>query len=106
MSLMKFAVVLQKDEDSEYGVTVPDVPRCFSAGTTVTEALESVEQALAFHLEGLVVDGEEPPSPTCIDEHRNNPDYAGGVWAVVEIDITPYFGKAVQLNATLRERSA
>lgn len=101
--MMKFAVVLHKDEDSEYGVIVPDVPGFFSAGTTVTEALESVEQALAFHFEGLVVDGEVLPNPKCIDEHMNNPDYAGGVWAVVEIDITPYFGKSVRFNATLPE---
>ncbi|MBN0609850.1 type II toxin-antitoxin system HicB family antitoxin, partial [Pseudomonas aeruginosa] len=29
---MKFPVVLHKDPDSDYGVTVPDVPGCFSAG--------------------------------------------------------------------------
>ena len=32
---MKFPVVLHKDADSEYGVTVPDVPGCFSAGAAV-----------------------------------------------------------------------
>jgi len=31
---MKFPVVLHKDADSEFSVTVPDVPGCFSAGST------------------------------------------------------------------------
>ena len=35
---MKYPVVLHKDEDSDYGVTVPDVPGCFSAGETIDEA--------------------------------------------------------------------
>ncbi|WP_206360356.1 type II toxin-antitoxin system HicB family antitoxin, partial [Pseudomonas viridiflava] len=41
---MKFTVVLHKDADSDYGVTVPDVPGCFSAGSSVSEALESVKE--------------------------------------------------------------
>ncbi len=100
---MKFAVVLHKDADSEYGVTVPDVPGCFSAGDTVAEALESVEQALALHFEGLVIDGEPLPMAGEIDRHVVNPDFAGGLWAFVEIDVTPYFGKSVRFNATLPE---
>ncbi len=51
---MKFPVVLHKDPDSDYGVTVPDVPGCFSAGATVAEALDNVLEALTLHFEGLV----------------------------------------------------
>lgn len=32
-----------------------------------------------------------------------NPDFEGGVWAVVDFDVTPYLGKAVRFNATLPE---
>ncbi|NBA96341.1 type II toxin-antitoxin system HicB family antitoxin [Pseudomonas sp. R5(2019)] len=101
---MKFPVVLHKDPDCAYGVTVPDVPGCFSAGETVTEALESVQEALALHFEGLVVDGVALPQPSEVDAHLDNPDYADGIWAVVEFDVTPYLGKAVRFNATLPER--
>ena len=44
---MKYSVVLHKDVGSEYGVTVPDLPGCFSAGQTFEEALESVKEAIA-----------------------------------------------------------
>jgi len=100
---MKFPVVLHKDADSDYGVTVPDVPGCFSAGATVSEALENAQEALAFHFEGLVADGDALPQAQEVDVHLVNPDYAGGVWAVVDFDVTPYLGKAVRFNATLPE---
>ncbi|UXY51996.1 type II toxin-antitoxin system HicB family antitoxin [Pseudomonas tohonis] len=100
---MKFPIVLHKDPDSDYGVTVPDVPGCFSAGATVAEALENVKEALALHFEGLVADGETLPQAQQIDVYIGNPDFAGGVWAVVEFDVTPYLGKAVRFNATLPE---
>jgi predicted RNase H-like HicB family nuclease len=100
---MKFPVVLHKDADSDYGVTVPDVPGCFSAGATVSEALENVKEALALHFEGLVADGDALPQAHEVDVYMADPDYAGGVWAVVEFDVTPYLGKSVRFNATLPE---
>lgn len=101
---MKFPVVLHKDADSGYGVVVPDVPGCFSAGQTAAQAFENVKEALSLHYEGLVADGEPLPQVQEIDAHIDNPDYAGGVWGVVDFDITPYFGKAVRFNATLPEQ--
>lgn len=100
---MKFPVVLHKDTDSDFGVTVPDVPGCFSAGATVSQALENAQEALALHFEGLVADGAKLPQAQEIDVHLVNPDYAGGVWAVVDFDVTPYLGKSVRFNASLPE---
>ncbi|HEK1685832.1 TPA: type II toxin-antitoxin system HicB family antitoxin [Pseudomonas putida] len=100
---MKFPVVLHKDKDSDYGVTVPDVPGCFSAGVTAAQALDNVQEALALHFEGLVADDEPLPQAQEIDVHVANPDLAGGIWAVVDFDVTPYLGKAVRFNATLPE---
>ena len=100
---MKFPVVIHKDADSDFSVTVPDVPGCFSAGTTFSEALENVHEALALHLEGLVADDEALPQGQEVDAHLGNPDYADGVWAVVDVDLTPYLGKSVRFNASLPE---
>ena len=36
---MKYPVVIHKDENSDYEVTFPDLPGCFSAGDTIEEAL-------------------------------------------------------------------
>jgi predicted RNase H-like HicB family nuclease len=101
---MKFPVVLHKDTDSDYGVIVPDIPGCFSAGVTLAQALDSVKEALALHCEGLVIDGEPLPQAQDIEAHLDNPEFSGGVWAIVEFDVAPYFGKAVRFNATLPEQ--
>ena len=54
---MQYSVVVHKDVGSDFGVTVPDLPGCFSAGQTFVEALESVKEAISCHLEGLLMDG-------------------------------------------------
>ena len=40
---MQYPVVIHKDPDTDYGVTVPDLPGCFTAGDTVDQALEQLE---------------------------------------------------------------
>jgi len=100
---MKFPVVVHKDAGSDYSVAVPDVPGCFSAGGTFSEALDNVREALALHLEGLVADQEPLPQALEVDAHLDNPDFAGGVWAIVDFDLTPYLGKSVRFNASLPE---
>ncbi|MFO1419363.1 MAG: type II toxin-antitoxin system HicB family antitoxin [Candidatus Competibacteraceae bacterium] len=35
------------------------------------------------------------------DTHRANPDFAGRVWAVVEVPVKRYFGPAEKINITL-----
>ncbi len=87
-----------KDPDSDYGVTVPDLPGCFSAGETLDEALQEVTKAIECHLEGLLMDGESIPMPHSIEYHQNDPDYAGGVWAIVSIDLAKLSGKTMRVN--------
>lgn len=55
---MHYPVVIHKDTESDDGVTVPDLPGCFSAGETLDEALQEVVEAIECHLEGLLADGE------------------------------------------------
>ncbi|MDP0125137.1 type II toxin-antitoxin system HicB family antitoxin, partial [Glaesserella parasuis] len=91
------------DETHAYGVIVPDIPGCFSAGDTLEEAYQNVKEAIVFHLEGLVEDGEEIPMPTSIDNHRKNPDFAeyDFFFGFVDVDISHLLGKAERINITL-----
>lgn len=98
---MHYPVVIHHDDGSAYGVTVPDISGCFSAGDTVEEALENTKAAIQSHLEILAEDGIIAPVSTSIDNHYNNQDYQGGTWAFVEVDITPYMGQARKVNVTL-----
>ena len=101
---MRYPVVVHKDPNSDYGVTVPDLPGCFSAGETLDEALQEVVEAIEAHLEGMLIDGEPIPTPQSVEHHQSNPDYADGVWALVSIDLAKLSGKTKRVNVTLPER--
>jgi predicted RNase H-like HicB family nuclease len=81
---MNYPVVIHKDKDSDYGVTVPDLPGCFSAGETMEEALENAHEAILCHAEGLMADGEPVPSPTSIENHKKNADYGDNCFAFIK----------------------
>lgn len=91
------------DETHAFGVIVPDIPGCFSAGDTLEEAYANAKEAIKFHLEGLAEDGEEIPMPTSIDNHRQNPDFTeyDMFFGFVDVDITHLLGKAEKINITM-----
>lgn len=102
---VRYPVVIHREKGSDYGVGVPDLPGCFSAGRTMQGALESAREAVATHIEGMLLDSERVPPPTSIDAHQGNPDYAGGVWALVPVDLGKLSGRAKRINITLPERA-
>ena len=83
---MRYAVVIHKDVASAYGVTVPDLPGCFSSGDTFGEAVESAHEAISFHLEGLLMDGEAIPARESLETHQASEHYKGGIWTFVNVD--------------------
>ncbi|MBK1642560.1 hypothetical protein CKO12_11865 [Chromatium okenii] len=98
---MRFLVVLHTDDGVRFGVIVPDLPGCFSSGDTFDEALDSVLEAIDLHLEGIIEDGGEIPLSKPIAEHLANPDFAGWIWAAVDVPVERYFGPPETLNITL-----
>lgn len=101
---MKYPVVLHKDNDSDYGVTFPDLQGCFSAGASIEEAMAMAQEAAECHIEGLLMDSESVPIATSIEKHKNNPDYKDGIWALIEIDLSKLSLKSRRINITLPER--
>ncbi len=101
---MRYPVVIHKDKHSDFGVTVPDIPGCFSAGSTYNEALTNAIEAIECHLEGLLMDNESIPASTTVDHWINNKKYQDGVWAFVDIDLSQISGKAKRINITMPER--
>ena len=72
---MQYAIVIHKDVESVYGVAVPDLPGCFSGGNTLEEAVESAQEAIACHLEGLLMDGESIPARESLETHQASENY-------------------------------
>ena len=89
---MKFLVVIHKDDDSDYGVTVPDLPGCFSAGSTIEEALENTKEAIALHLKDsnpilLSLFKDFSTGPVKTYKHMINDQYKGGLFTFVEVEL-------------------
>ena len=56
---MDFLVAVEVgDEKSAYGVVVPALPGCFSAGDTYEEAMANAREAIELHVESLLDAGE------------------------------------------------
>ena len=98
---MKFSVLLHSDDGIRYGVTVPDLAGCFSAGDDLDDALASAREAIESHVEILLEDGDDIPVCRPLSTHQTNPDYKGGVWAIVDVPVEKYFGAAEKINITV-----
>lgn len=101
---MQYPIFIHKDENSDYGVIVPDLPGCFSAGSTIEEAIKNAHEAIECHLEGLLLDNESIPLKKPVEQHLEDPDFKDGVLAMVEIDISKISGKTTRINVSLPER--
>ena len=85
---MDIPILIQKRGGTKYGVTVPDIPGCTSSGETVDKAMSNATKAIYGHVGQLVEQGkpfENKPSP--VETLSREPDYAGGIWALVSLDL-------------------
>ena len=97
---MLFPAVFHKDKSSCFGVTIPDIPGCFTAGDTLDEAIQNVQEAVECHLHGE----EFIPSPSPLEGWLNDPKYAGGVWIMVDLDLSFLELKARRINISMPEK--
>ena len=100
---MRYPVFIEKDSKSDYGVTVPDIPGCFSAGVTLEEALVNAEEAILTHIEGLMMDHETIPIPSTIDSLKDQYTGKKSYWALVSVDLTQLSDKTERINISVPE---
>lgn len=99
---MLFPIAIELgDEAHAFGVEVPDLPGCFSAGDSIDDAILQAREAIDLHLEGLADERSEIPSASSVARYQADPRFSGRVWALVDVDITQYLGKAEKINVTL-----
>ena len=61
---MRYLIVIGKEPDSQnYSAFSPDVLGCIAVGDTFEECKMSMREALEFHLEGMLKDGDPIPVP-------------------------------------------
>ncbi|MGM0632979.1 MAG: type II toxin-antitoxin system HicB family antitoxin [Pseudomonadota bacterium] len=83
------------------GILFPDIPEAITAGDTIEEAWDMAVEVAHIKLKELADQGLAIPMPSRVEELRNKPKYAGWDWGIIDIDVTPYLGKAEKVNVTL-----
>lgn len=88
-----YPVYLESDDDFQsFGVVVPDLPGCVSDGDSVEDALKLAKEAIEFHLESMIEEGDSIQAPKPIVAHlREKSDWFEnpGLWALVSIAMPP-----------------
>lgn len=85
---MDIPILIRKGA-SKYGVTVPDMPGCFTTGETVDKAMSNAAKAIYGHVGQLVEQGRAfEIKPSEVETLSQEPDYAGGIWALVSLDLS------------------
>jgi predicted RNase H-like HicB family nuclease len=80
---MRYPIAIEPGTDAtSWGVVVPDLPGCFSAGDTMEEALIQAEEAVTAWIETALAAGQVIPQPSAVDALRAaHPEFKGWVWA-------------------------
>jgi predicted RNase H-like HicB family nuclease len=60
---MNYTVIVEPADDGTFSVYVPDLPGCISTGRTSNEAIDSIREAIAGHIQTLKELGEPVPPP-------------------------------------------
>lgn len=100
--MKNYVAAIYKDDDSDYGVSFPDFPGCFTVGSTLEEVKYMASEALQFHIEGMEEDGEAIPEPSVLDDIVNNNEYADALTFIV-IPVKNVESKSVRVNITIHQ---
>ena len=99
---MKYPIAIEPgDETTAFGVVVPDLPGCFSAGDTLEEAYANAAEAIELWVEAVLDTGGTIPAPGNLQALRRDPDLAGWILDMVEVDLS---GRLGQESQRLRRR--
>jgi len=99
--MKQYIGLIHKDAGSDFGVSFPDFPGVVTAGKDLDDARAMAEEALAFHIEGLVEDGEAIPEPSSLEDVMADAANRDGV--AILIAVKTQLAKAVRVNITLPE---
>ena len=81
-----YIAVIRKDKHSDYGVEFPDLPGCVTAGKTIDEATNRAQEALTLHIEGLLQDGTELPSPSTLDDIAGKDSHKNALLILLQLN--------------------
>jgi predicted RNase H-like HicB family nuclease len=85
---MKFIIAIEAGtKKTAFGVVVPDLPGCFSAGDTVEEAYDNVRKAINLHSQNLAEEKRALPRVKSMSEWQKDKEYKGWTWGIVDAEV-------------------
>jgi predicted RNase H-like HicB family nuclease len=69
MNTLSYRVLLRKEAEGGFTVTVPSLPGCVTFGETLEEAMIMAREAIELYVESLQAYGEEVPTETEVFEY-------------------------------------
>lgn len=91
---MKYPIAVEQgNKDTAFGVVVPDLPGCFSAGDNLEDAMDNAKEAISLWLGKELDAGRCIPTPSPLEKLVSDPSYKGWVFALVDIDISSFSAK-------------
>jgi predicted RNase H-like HicB family nuclease len=102
--MSEYIALIHKETGSAFGASFPDLPGCISLADTLEELRPMIEEALGFHIEGMVEDGDPVPVPSVLDDILKTEGYADAV-AVMVVKAPELAEATVRVNITLPEKT-
>ena len=103
---MRYPIILHTDDKQQFGVTVPDLPGCFSQGDSIENAVDNAREAILFHAETLISEKQSIPKPTeIIDLSDFHGKVGTSLIAYADVDIESIMGPARRINITIKMAS-
>ena len=102
---MKYPIAIEPgDKSHAYGVVVPDLPGCFSAGDTIELAYENTKEAIAGWIEMELDEGHQIPLPSKIEDLAKQEEFKDWIYGIVDVPEELLSDKAQRINITLSTR--
>ena len=69
MRMLNYRILLRKEPEGGYTVTVPSLPGCVTYGDTIEEAIKMAREAIELYIESLKEHSEEIPTDEGVLEY-------------------------------------
>lgn len=100
--MSNYIALIHKDPDSDYSVSFPDFPGFVTAGATIDDAKAMAAEALAFHVAGMIEDGDGIPAPSDLETVIQDREHREAVAFLVPLP-EPKPAKVVPVDITIAE---
>lgn len=104
---MRYPIVIERGDDkTAYGVVVPDLPGCYSAGDSFDEAVSNAVEAATLWIEDAIENGKNIPRPSTLEALRTLEDYQGPqwIWGFATVDPALFDDRSERINVTIPRR--